>query len=155
MRCIAGISWRQGAHQVAQKLITTIFPRRSLSFLVVPSGAFHSKFGATALMRGAAFGIGMTPCVGPYLAIILNLLLNEDLGSGAFLLFAYALGLGVPFLVIAAGLGGTRRVTDWLRRSIRVINIVGGTLVIVMGLLLVSGQFARLPQLFNFLPLLG
>ena len=108
-----------------------------------------------SLLIGAAFGIGMTPCVGPYLALILNLLLNEDLGSGAFLLFAYALGLGVPFLVIAAGLGGTRRVTDWLRRSIRVINIVGGTLVIVMGLLLVSGQFARLPQLFNFLPLLG
>ena len=108
-----------------------------------------------SFLIGAAFGIGMTPCVGPYLALILNLLLNENLGSGAFLLFAYALGLGVPFLVIAAGVGGTRRLTDWLRRQVRVINIVGGTLVIVMGLLLISGQFARLPQLFNFLPLLG
>jgi len=97
----------------------------------------------------------MTPCVGPYLALILDLLLNQDLGSGAFLLFAYAIGLGVPFLVIAAGIGGTRRLTAWLRRSIRAINVVGGTLVILMGLLLISGQFARLPQLFNFLPLLG
>lgn len=61
----------------------------------------------------------------------------------------------MPFLVIAAGIGGAQRVTGWLRRSIRVVNAVGGTLVIVMGLLLVSGQFARLPQLFNFLPLLG
>jgi cytochrome c-type biogenesis protein len=114
---------------------------------------------ATGLPRsfliGAAFGIGMTPCVGPYLALILDLLLNESVASGATLLLAYALGLGVPFLVIAAGLGGTRRVTAALRRSIRVVNAVGGTLVIVMGLLLVSGQFARLPQLFNFLPLLG
>jgi cytochrome c-type biogenesis protein len=114
---------------------------------------------ATGLPRsfliGAAFGIGMTPCVGPYLALILDLLLNESVASGATLLLAYALGLGVPFLVIAAGLGGTRRVTAALSRSIRVVNAVGGTLVIVMGLLLVSGQFARLPQLFNFLPLLG
>ena len=108
-----------------------------------------------SFLIGAAFGIGMTPCVGPYLALILNLLLNEDLASGAALLLAYALGLGVPFLVVAAGIGGTRRVTDALRRSIRVVNVVGGTLVILMGLLLVSGQFARLPQLFNFLPLLG
>ena len=108
-----------------------------------------------SFLIGAAFGIGMTPCVGPYLAVILNLLLNEDLLSGAALLLAYALGLGVPFLVMAAGIGGTRRVTAWLHRSIRVVNVVGGTLVIVMGLLLVSGQFQRLPQFFNFLPLLG
>jgi len=108
-----------------------------------------------SFLIGAAFGIGMTPCVGPYLALILNLLLNESLASGAALLLAYALGLGVPFLVIAAGIGGAQRVTGWLRRRVRVLNAVGGTLVIVMGLLLVSGQFARLPQLFNFLPLLG
>jgi len=108
-----------------------------------------------SVLIGAAFGIGMTPCVGPYLALILDLLLNIDLASGAVLLLAYSLGLGVPFLVIAAGIGGTARVTSALRRSIRWVNAVGGTLVIVMGLLLVSGQFARLPQLFNFLPLLG
>lgn len=108
-----------------------------------------------SFLIGAAFGIGMTPCVGPYLALILDLLLNQDVPSGATLLLAYALGLGVPFLVIAAGIGGTERVTSALRRGIRVVNVVGGTLVIAMGLLLISGQFARLPQLFNFLPLLG
>ena len=107
-----------------------------------------------SFLIGAAFGIGMTPCVGPYLALILDLLLDQDLVSGAALLLAYALGLGVPFLVIAAGFGA-QRITAALRRSIRVVNAVGGVLVIVMGLLLVSGQFARLPQLFNFLPLLG
>ena len=110
---------------------------------------------ARSFLIGIAFGVGFTPCVGPYLALILNLLLNEDLVSGAGLLLAYALGLGVPFLLMAAGVGGVRRVTAALRRSIRVVNAVGGTLVIVMGLLLVSGQFSRLPQLFNFLPLLG
>lgn len=108
-----------------------------------------------SFLIGTAFGIGMTPCVGPYLALILDLLLNENIASGATLLAAYALGLGVPFLIIAAGLGGTERVTSALRRGIRYVNAVGGTLVILMGLLLLSGQFAKLPQLFNFLPLLG
>src|SRR2546421_1707087 len=58
-----------------------------------------------SFLIGLAFGVGFTPCVGPYLALILDLLLNEDLASGAVLLLAYALGLGVPFLVIAAGIG--------------------------------------------------
>src|SRR5437879_9260103 len=99
-----------------------------------------------SFLIGLAFGVGFTPCVGPYLALILDLLLNEDLASGAVLLLAYALGLGVPFLVIAAGIGGTRRATRALARGIRVLNLAGGALVIVMGLVLVSGQFARLPQ---------
>src|SRR6266550_7078799 len=104
---------------------------------------------------GVAFGIGFTPCVGPYLGAILTLLLNEDVGSGAVLLIAYALGLGVPFLLLASGIGGAQRVARWLAAHIRAVNLAGGTLVIVMGLVLVSGQFARLPQLFNFLPLVG
>jgi len=115
--------------------------------------------GTTGLARsfliGIAFGVGFTPCVGPYLALILNLLLNTDLGSGAVLLLAYALGLGVPFLLIAGGLGGARRAVRFLAQHLRVVNAVGGTLVIVMGLVIASGQFAKLPQLFNFLPLLG
>jgi len=108
-----------------------------------------------SFLIGLAFGVGFTPCVGPYLGAILTLLLGEDLGSGAILLVAYALGLGVPFLLLASGLGGARRVARWLAAHIRVLNLAGGTLVIAMGLILVSGQFARLPQLFNFLPLVG
>jgi len=108
-----------------------------------------------SFLIGLAFGVGFTPCVGPYLGAILTLLLNEDLGSGALLLVAYALGLGVPFLLLAGGIGGAQRVARWLAAHIRVVNLAGGTLVIAMGLILVSGQFARLPQLFNFLPLVG
>jgi cytochrome c-type biogenesis protein len=108
-----------------------------------------------SFLIGVAFGVGFTPCVGPYLGAILTLLLNEDIASGALLLVAYALGLGVPFLLLAGGIGGAQRVARWLAAHIRVINVVGGTLVIAMGLVLVSGQFARLPQLFNFLPLVG
>ena len=108
-----------------------------------------------SFLIGTAFGVGFTPCVGPYLAVILNLLLGTDLGSGAVLLVAYTLGLGVPFLLIAGGFGVARTATRWLGAHVRAVNAVGGTLVIAMGLLLLSGQFTRLAQLFTLLPLPG
>lgn len=103
-----------------------------------------------SFLMGTAFGVGMTPCVGPYLGVILTMLLGLELGSGAVLLLAYTLGLGVPFLLIAAGLGSATAAVRLLARNIRAVNIVGGILVIAMGLLLVSGQFTRLAQLLTF-----
>ncbi len=106
-----------------------------------------------SFLIGTAFGVGMTPCVGPYLGTILTMLLGLELASGAVLLLAYALGMGVPFLVIATGLGSAGAAVRVLARNIRTVNVIGGVIVILMGLVLVSGQFARLAQLFNFLPL--
>ncbi len=108
-----------------------------------------------SFLIGTAFGLGMTPCVGPYLGTILTMVLGLELVSGGVLLLAYSLGMGVPFLVIGAGLGSAAVAARWLSRHVRAVNVAGGVVVIAMGLLLVSGQFTRLAQLLNFLPLVG
>jgi cytochrome c-type biogenesis protein len=138
-----------GMHMLG--LITIPFLERTAGLRLGGASSGYRR----SILIGIAFGAGWTPCIGPYLALILTILLNNDVASGAVLLLAYSLGLGVPFLLVAGGFGSVRRALDWVRIHIRAVNAVGGTLVIVMGLLLLSGQLTRLNQLFNFLPLLG
>ena len=138
-----------GMHMVG--LITIPFLERTADVRLGAGAGGYTR----SILIGIAFGAGWTPCIGPYLAVILSVLLDRDLVSGAVLLLAYTLGLGVPFLLVAGGVGGAQRALGWVRAHLRVVNAVGGTLVIVMGLLLLSGQLTRLNQYFNFLPLLG
>ena len=138
-----------GMHMLG--LITIPFLERTAGLRLEGASSGYRR----SILIGIAFGAGWTPCIGPYLALILTILLNNDVASGAVLLLAYSLGLGVPFLLVAGGFGSVRRALDWVRIHIRAVNAVGGTLVIVMGLLLLSGQLTRLNQLFNFLPLIG
>ncbi len=95
---------------------------------------------AGAPLLGIAFAIGWSPCTGPTLAAIDAIGFNG--GSpwqGAFLALCYALGLGIPFLLIALGLGWASSAVAFLKRHIRLVNIVGGGLLVVIGLLMVTG----------------
>ena len=148
-RAAGGLLVLMGAHMLGVITLPFLLVRREVRLEGGTSGLPRS------FLVGTAFGVGFTPCVGPYLGVILTLLFGADLASGAVLLLAYSLGLGVPFLLLAGGVGGARTILRWLGRHQRAVNIVGGTLVIAMGLLLLSGQFSRMAQLFNFLPLLG
>lgn len=125
------------------------FAQRELRFHV------DAKYGVIgAPLLGVALGIGWAPCLGPTLTAIFALSFNAgDPVRAGFLGLAYSLGLGIPFLLVALGFGWAARAIGFLRRHIRVVNIIGGVLLIVLGLLMVTGLWtdimSRLTAVMN------
>jgi len=93
-----------------------------------------------APLLGIAMGIGWAPCIGPTYTAILSISLTQaDPGRAVLLAVAYSLGLGIPFLLLAVGFGWATRSVAFLRRHIRTVNIIGGVLLVVLGILMVTG----------------
>jgi len=98
-----------------------------------------------AIPLGMAFAIGWTPCIGPVLAGILTAAATADgAWSGASLLFAYSVGLGIPFILLAFGFARANKAFSWLRRHSGGIELIGGGILVAMGVLMITGQWLRL-----------
>lgn len=101
---------------------------------------------SSALM-GFFFGAGWSPCVGATLGAILTLALSEaTLGRGVLLLLGYSMGLGIPFLLIALGVGRAAGVLRRAQRAMRAVTIVSGLLLIVLGMMVFTNSLAWLAQ---------
>jgi cytochrome c-type biogenesis protein len=93
-----------------------------------------------APLLGAVFAIGWTPCIGPMLGLIQGLALSTgSVGAAAMLAVCYSIGLGLPFILLAVGFGWATGAVSVLRRHIRGINLAGGALLVVVGVLMLTG----------------
>ena len=99
-----------------------------------------STFGAYVL--GLAFAFGWTPCLGPILGTILGLAASEaSVTRGTVLLAAYAVGLGLPFLLVAAFFPRLKGPMAWMKRHMDRIERISGLLLWTVGLMMLTGQF--------------
>jgi cytochrome c-type biogenesis protein len=100
-------------------------------------------------LLGLAFAVGWTPCIGPVLAAVLSIASVQDTAwQGAGLLGIYSLGLGVPFLLAGIAIGPFLTFFQTFRRHLGTVEKVVGVLLVLTGLLFLTGQFTRLSYWF-------
>ena len=105
-----------------------------------------------APIMGMAFAFAWTPCIGPVLAVVLGLAEhNGSLAGGVLLLFAYSLGLAVPFLVAGLAFGRLTSVIARARRGLWVVEVVGGAILVLFGVLLVTDHLGWISSEFSSL----
>jgi cytochrome c-type biogenesis protein len=101
-------------------------------------------------LMGVFFSAGWAPCVGPVLGAVLTLAVNGgDIGRGAVLLSAYSIGLAIPFLFAALGIGSVTALLRRYQRAVQVLSMITGIVLVIAGVMLLTGTLERLAQ-FGF-----
>ena len=99
---------------------------------------------------GATYSLGWTPCIGPVLGTILtSAVVFGDPWQGAFLLFAFALGLAIPHLAAAVAFERIRPLRNAVRRHFVLVQRVSGTVMVVMGVLIFTGALIEIFRYFQ------
>jgi len=113
----------------------------------------NRKFGYLgAVIIGAAFAFGWTPCIGPILAGVLTYAGTlEKVNQGVLLLLVYSLGLGLPFLLTALAINHFRRFFDRMKKYMHLLEVASGAVMVVLGLLIFTNKLILIPGYFTFL----
>lgn len=99
----------------------------------------------SAALFGIIFSLGWTPCVGAFLGSALALATQQGhVLEGTLMLFAYSLGLGIPFLLSAVLIDALKGAFDWVKRHYQIINLLSGGFLILIGILMATGMLGRL-----------
>lgn len=104
----------------------------------------------SSLLFGMIFSIGWTPCVGAILGSVLMMASQEGkVLEGAVLLLVYSIGLGVPFVLSAVLINELKSAFDFIKKHYKIINIVSGVLLVIIGILMATGTMGRLMTLLS------
>ncbi len=104
----------------------------------------------SAMLFGIVFSIGWTPCVGAFLGSALMLASQQGhVLEGMLMLFVYSLGLGIPFVISAVLIDYLKSTFNFIKKHYKVINIVSGSFLILIGVLMATGVFGMFLSLFN------
>lgn len=104
----------------------------------------------SAMLFGVIFSLGWTPCVGAFLGSALALASQQgSVFAGTLMLLSYSLGLGIPFIFSALLIDNLKSTFDWIKRNYNIINTVSGILLVMIGILMMTGTLGRLLSLLS------
>lgn len=105
----------------------------------------------SSILFGMVFGVGWTPCVGPFLGSALMIATNSNhMLEGILMLLSYSLGLGVPFILSAILIDTLKGTFDFIKRNYKTINIISGLFLIIVGVMMMTGYLNVLLSLLTF-----